>query len=66
MATKKNHPHSLTLRLAPDMRQKFINLAAKFGGTSHVLRELIAGFVENRVQIKPPSLKGTLYHVENE
>ncbi len=65
MATKKSKAQSLAVRLAPDSRRQFINKAAKFGGTSYVLRELVLAFVEDRVTIRPPTI-GALYHVETE
>ena len=55
MATKKTKDQSLAVRLSPDSRRQFINLAAKYGGTSYVLRELVEAFVENRVEITPPT-----------
>jgi dihydroxyacid dehydratase/phosphogluconate dehydratase len=64
VATKKTKDHSITVRLAPDMRKAFINKSAKYGGTSVVMRELVSAFIEDRATIAPPSLKGTLYHVE--
>lgn len=45
---------SIAVRLTPDSRSKFINLAAKYGGTSYVLRELVEAFIDNRVEIAPP------------
>jgi len=54
MATKKTKDHQVAVRLSPDTRRQFINLAARYGGTSYVLRELVEAFVENRVEIAPP------------
>jgi dihydroxyacid dehydratase/phosphogluconate dehydratase len=61
MATKKSKHPQIAVRLAPETRSAFINKSANYGGTSHVLRELVSAFVENRVTIEPPSLKGTIY-----
>lgn len=55
MATKKVKDQSVAVRLSPDVRRQFINLAARYGGTSYVLRELVEAFVENRVEIAPPA-----------
>ena len=44
----------LSTRLAPDIRNKFAAKAAKHGGASYILREMIRAFVENRITIKPP------------
>jgi predicted DNA-binding protein len=49
----------MAVRVPDDIKQKFIKLSAKYGGTAYVLRELIAAFVENRVEIIPP--KNPLY-----
>ena len=54
MATKKTKDQSIAVRLSPDTRRQFINLAARYGGTSYVLRELVEAFVENRVEIAAP------------
>ena len=61
MATKKSKDHQLAVRITPATRLIFINKSAEFGGTSLVLRELIEAFVEDRVVIKQPSIKGTIY-----
>ena len=63
MATKKVKFSALAARVPPDVRVKFVNKASRFGGTAYVMRELVAGFVEDRVTIKPPKI-GDLYHVE--
>ena len=54
MATKKTKETSVAVRLNPEMRRQFINLAGRYGGTSYVLRELVSAFVENRVQLEAP------------
>lgn len=54
MVTKKTKDQSVTVRLSPDVRRQFINLATRYGGTSYVLRELVEAFVENRVEIAAP------------
>lgn len=55
MATKKVKDQQVAVRLSPDTRRQFINLAARYGGTSYVLRELVEAFVENRVEIAAPA-----------
>jgi len=57
MATKKPKNQTMQVRVSDDHRRKF-------GGTSAVLRELVIGFIEDRVIIQMP--KGTIYHVETE
>ncbi len=54
MVTKKAKDQSIAVRLSPEVRRQFINLAARYGGTSYVLRELVEAFVENRVEIAAP------------
>lgn len=44
----------IAVRLRPEARTQFINLAAKYGGTSYVLRELVEAFIDNRVEIAAP------------
>lgn len=63
MAKKKVKFPVLAARVSPETRTEFINRASKFGGTSHVMRELVLGFIEDRITIKPPAI-GSLYHVE--
>jgi predicted DNA-binding protein len=50
---------NLAVRVPEEVRKQFIELAARYGGTSYVLRELVLAFVENRVEIVPP--KNPLY-----
>ena len=54
----------VSVRLPPDARRRFMGKSAEFGGMSHVLREMILAFIEDRITINPPSLKGTIYHVD--
>lgn len=42
-------------------KKAFKEKAAQYGGTSHVLRELVKGFTQGRVSIKPPLEKHSLY-----
>jgi len=49
----------LAVRIDVELRKRFTEVAAQYGGTAHVLRELVSGFVDNRVQISPP--KNPLY-----
>ena len=52
----------ISTRVSEDTLLKFIQKCETFGGTTRVLRELIHGFVEDRVTIKPPKQKG-LYDI---
>lgn len=45
------------VRLSADMKRQFLQKAAKYGGQSEVLRELIHAFIENRITIAPPEPK---------
>ena len=54
----KKYVNYLGVRMEPKARTAFVKKAAKFGGTSEVLRELVAGFVEDRVVITPPQPSG--------
>lgn len=54
MATKKTKDQSLTVRVSPETRAKFLNQSSRFGGTSYVLRELVEAFIESRIQIEAP------------
>jgi len=54
---KKGISPTVAVRVAPSLRQAFIRKAGRFGGTSEVLRELVAAFVENRLTIQPPETK---------
>jgi predicted DNA-binding protein len=49
----------LAVRLPDEVKQQFIQLSQNYGGTAHVMRELITAFVENRVEIAAP--KNPLY-----
>ena len=46
----------LGVRVASSTHSEFINKAARFGGQSEVLRELIDAFLEDRITIvvRPP------------
>lgn len=48
----------LGARVEPRIRSAFIKKAKRFGGTSTVIQELIAGFAEDRVVITPPQPSG--------
>jgi predicted DNA-binding protein len=56
VATKKTKDQTVAVRLSPEVRRNFINLSAKYGGTSFVLRELVTAFIENRIEIEAPKL----------
>jgi len=53
----------VAVRLAPALHRTFTVKAAKFGGRSEVMRELIRAFCENRLTIQQPTTEGTIYHV---
>jgi predicted DNA-binding protein len=56
---KKNHV--IGVRLNDEMYMRFINMSHEFGGTSQVMREMVSAFIDERMTIEPPTLKGTLY-----
>ena len=68
MSTTRKPAKTMTIavRVAPAVAKKFHKASAAYGGASDVLRELINGFIEDRVKIAPPPLKreGSLYHVD--
>jgi len=68
MSTTRKATKTMTIavRVAPTVGKKFHKASAAYGGASDVLRELIAGFIEDRVKIAPPTPKreGSLYHVD--
>ena len=54
----------LTVRLPQQTHIEFRAKAARYGGVSGVLRELVAAFIEDRLTIQPPKQqKESLYHV---
>lgn len=54
--------NTAAVRLAPSLNRTFTSMAAKYGGRSEVLRELILAFTENRLTVKPKT-EGTLYEL---
>ena len=56
---RKNH--IVAVRLNDEMYATFINKSREFGGTSHVMREMVSAFIDERMTIESPTLKGTLY-----
>lgn len=52
---------TLATRMTPSMKKAFIEKAKAFGDPSDILRELVEGFIEDRLTIQPPT-KG-IYHV---
>lgn len=65
---KKREPKdcAIYIRVTKATKQKFEEMAARFGTPSEVLRELIEGFIEGRVTIAPPQDKESLYVTRNE
>lgn len=57
---KKNH--IVAARLNSEMYAAFIKKSYEFGGTSHVMREMVSAFIDERMTIEPPT-KGTLYEL---
>lgn len=51
----------LAVRVTPAFKQDFINKAKKYGDPSDIHRELIEAFVEDRIKVKQPEDKETLY-----
>lgn len=45
--------YPLGARVSEEVRVKFLQKSAKYGGASAVIRELIHAFVENRLTVKP-------------
>ena len=54
---------TLSVRVDPQLYDSFTKKSTKFGGQAVVMRELLSGWVENRVTIEPPksSTKESLY-----
>lgn len=65
MREKKPKSEALYARVTPETKQRFAEVAARFGLTpSDVLRELVVGFIEGRVTVMPPEdVKESIYHV---
>ena len=56
---------SINVRIGAEDRKKFLRKAKAFGDPSHVLREIIIAFNEDRLTLVPPTIKkGSLYHVD--
>lgn len=51
----------MSVRIADSLHGEFSQKAVKYGGTSYVLREMISAFVDNRLTIKQPKTKESLY-----
>lgn len=65
MTSPKSKGKFLTVRVTPAVHKAFFAKAKRFDGTSEVLRELVEAFIEDRLTIKPPVNKESLYHVGN-
>lgn len=52
---------TIAARVSPKVKKQFTNKCKSHGTTSTVLRELIVGFIEDRVTITPPEGKESLY-----
>ena len=55
----------VNVRVDDTLHQAFLAKAARFGGKSEVMRELIEAFIEDRLTIAAPTnpRKESLYHV---
>ncbi len=60
---KPPYNHPVNIRVNPKTYAAFMRRSKAHGTPSHVIRELISAFAEDRVTITPPT-KGTLYHVD--
>lgn len=59
---KRTSSSTLAVRVSPELYRAFKQKSTKFGGQAVVMRELLAGFVENRVTIQAPKQsKESLY-----
>jgi hypothetical protein len=58
----------LTVRLHQQTSQEFRDKAARYGGVSEVMRELVTAFIEDRLTIQAPKQlkKESLYVARNE
>lgn len=55
---------AIYVRVTPEMHQRFIEKASRFGLPSEVLRKIVEAFVDGRVTITPPTnSKESLYNV---
>lgn len=52
---KETSTETLTTRLTPQDKRRFVKKASRYGTSSEVMRELIVGFAEDRVTIEAPS-----------
>lgn len=46
---------NLNARVTKNEKTSFIEKASRYGNPSEVLRELVNAFIEDRLEIKPPS-----------
>ena len=58
----------VNVRVDDTLHQAFLAKAARFGGKSEVMRELIEAFIEDRLTVQPPArpLKESLYVTRSE
>lgn len=68
MSPKKAKSDALYVRVTPEVKQAFSKRAEQFEPltASDVLRELVVGFIEDRVTIIPPQDKKELYIARTE
>lgn len=60
--TPKPKSAMLTFRVTQKSRSQFYAKALRYGHPSEVLREFVEAFIEDRLIIKAPPKKGTIYH----
>jgi hypothetical protein len=67
MNEPKPKSEAIYVRVTPEAKKQFHDKAARFGTPSEVLRELVLGFIEDRVTIVPPAdKKESLYNAGTE
>lgn len=68
MSEHKPKSEAIYLRVTPETKRRFSEVASRFGTPSEVLRELVNAFIEGRVTVMPPTeQKESLYapRIEN-
>ena len=55
------HSTFISVRVSPELNRNFHDKARRFGRSSDVLREILEAFVEDRLVIRKPEGKESLY-----
>lgn len=64
MSEPKPLTDTIQIRVSPDTKARFTDAAKHFKmSASDLLRELVTGFIDDRVTIAPPKDKESIYHV---